>query len=952
MMHSSLISKTQSEYLISTLKHINPLQYHSSTVFSQLPSTIFFLYLCLSFPAITYGSSATDSISFGTSITGNKTIVSKGGTFALGFFTPGKSQRSYIGIWYFKRPERAVVWVANREKPVSNSSLSELKITQDGNLAIFDESKTQVWSSDLKSKAFNSTSAVLLDTGNIELVNTSEPSVILWQSFDHPTDTWLPGARMGWNAETKQYMTLVSWKSLDDPAPGYYSYGLDPRGKDQLVQMWNGTEIYWSSGIWNGEYFNSVPEMTRNNVYNYTYFQKEKYLVYSLFRTDILTRLVADITGKGVQWAWVSNSPGWTAAWTQPKEQCQIFSFCGPFSVCIETGELPCSCLKGFEPASSLDWDSKIWNGGCVRKTRLQCGNNASAAVEKDKFFGMPNMELPSHPVSLAAENEEVCELGCLSNCSCTAYSYLGNACMIWKGDIRNLKPAISNSANDSGTVLFLRLAASELKSSDSKLSKKEKIGIALGSVAGFACISVIVFLLTRRFRRGKLIALFKKDKASSLIIFRYSTIQILTKNFTDKLGGGGFGSVYKGLLPDSTPIAVKKLEREGQGEKQFRAEVSTMGRIQHVNLVRLRGFCCEGDKRLLVYDYMPNGSLDHHLFCASSKNPLPWRERYQIAIGTARGLAYLHEQCRECIIHCDIKPENILIGEDFRPKIADFGMAKLMGREVSRVLTTMRGTVGYLAPEWISGLPITPKADVYGFGMVLFELMSGRRNLAQAAAHGDEEEEEEDQKSLSYFPVMAGKKLAEGDVASLLDERLEGNADLQELDRACRVACCTLIDVDYAHCEYSLFLNRPLAELRPPDKHLAPRRQAWVENQHLVGWKNNEDPSPGLFYLEIDPNEKLQYIILWNGTKSYWSSGPWNGEIFSGVPEMISAYEYNFDFEFINNATKAYFTYTVNSNDVISRNIMDVSGQLKQLTWVPASQKNMITQATATQLW
>ncbi|CAH9071427.1 unnamed protein product [Cuscuta epithymum] len=215
-----------------------------------------------------------------------------------------------------------------------------------------------------------------------------------------------------------------------------------------------------------------------------------------------------------------------------------------------------------------------------------------------------------------------------------------------------------------------------------------------------------------------------------SLVAFSYRDLQYATKDFSEKLGIGGFGSVFKGALPDypSSVIAVKKLESISQGEKQFRAEVSTIGSIQHLNLIRLRGFCSEGNKKLLVYDYMPNGSLDSCLFGVEPKF-LDWKSRYQITVGIARGLSYLHEKCRDCIIHCDIKPENILLDSKMCPKVADFGLAKLVGRDFSRVLTTMRGTRGYLAPEWITGVAITPKADVYSYGMVLFELLSGTRN-------------------------------------------------------------------------------------------------------------------------------------------------------------------------------------------------------------------------------
>ncbi|XXG70286.1 hypothetical protein AAC387_Pa06g3077 [Persea americana] len=262
-----------------------------------------------------------------------------------------------------------------------------------------------------------------------------------------------------------------------------------------------------------------------------------------------------------------------------------------------------------------------------------------------------------------------------------------------------------------------------------------------------------------------------------SLVSFSYKELQIITRNFSEKLGRGSFGSVFKGSLPDSSSVAVKKLEGLKQGEKQFQAEVSTIGAIQHINLIHLHGFCSQGMNRMLVYDYMPNSSLDTHLFEKNSET-VDWNIRYQIALGTARGLAYLHEKCRECIIHCDIKPENVLLDAAFSPKVADFGMAKLIGREYSSVLTSIRGTIGYLAPEWISGVAITSKVDVYSFGMMLFEIISGKRNSEKL---GDGES--------AFFPCWAVGKIAEGEVLALLDYRLDGNANMEELMRASRVA-------------------------------------------------------------------------------------------------------------------------------------------------------------------
>ena len=269
---------------------------------------------------------------------------------------------------------------------------------------------------------------------------------------------------------------------------------------------------------------------------------------------------------------------------------------------------------------------------------------------------------------------------------------------------------------------------------------------------------------------------------------FSYIDFQSATKKISEKLGGGSFGSVFMGCLSDSVIVAVKKLEGARQGDKQFRAEVSSIGIIHHRNLVKLIGFCCEADKRLLVYEHMPNGSLDSHLF-QSHGSILDWAIRYQIALGVARGLGYLHHGCQDCIIHCDIKPQNILLDASFVPKIADFGMAKFLGRDFSRVVTTMRGTIGYLAPEWISGTAITSKVDVYSYGMVLLEIISGKMNSSEHSSSDD---------SADYYPVQVAHKLLHGDVLSLVDANLHGDVNMEEVKRVCKVACWCIQDSEF----------------------------------------------------------------------------------------------------------------------------------------------------------
>ncbi|KAG8634584.1 G-type lectin S-receptor-like serine/threonine-protein kinase SD2-5 [Manihot esculenta] len=211
---------------------------------------------------------------------------------------------------------------------------------------------------------------------------------------------------------------------------------------------------------------------------------------------------------------------------------------------------------------------------------------------------------------------------------------------------------------------------------------------------------------------------------------FTYEELKAATGDFQKKLGGGGFGSVFEGDMATGDKIAVKRLDSLGQGKKEFMAEVKTIGSIHHNNLVRLIGFCAEKLHRLLVYEFMCNGSLDKWIFHKEPlRPPLDWQTRRTIVLDIAKGLAYLHEDCRQRIVHLDIKPQNILLDADLHAKISDFGLSKLIDRDQSQVVTTMRGTPGYLAPEWFSSV-ITEKADVYSFGIVVMEVVCGRKNL------------------------------------------------------------------------------------------------------------------------------------------------------------------------------------------------------------------------------
>ncbi|KAF7145630.1 hypothetical protein RHSIM_Rhsim04G0060400 [Rhododendron simsii] len=779
-------------------------------------SYFIFSLLFLFFPFNLPISLGSDTISANQSLSGNQTIVSSNGTFKLGFYQTGNSSNYYICIVYNQVSLRTIAWVANRDTPILDKYSSVLKI-MDGNLVLLDESQIPIWSTNQSSAASSSVVAVLGDDGNLVVKDGFNSTQPIWQSFDFLTNTWLPGAKLAYNKRTRTHQYLTSWKNSEDPSQGLFSLSLKA-DTNEYVLLWNGSEEYWTGGSWNGKIFNFVPEMNQNYIYNFTYVdnENESYFTYSIYNKSIISRFVLDVSGQITQLTWLETTRQWNLFWSRPRQQCEVYAFCGVFGTCTQITESFCNCLKGFSPVG--DWNLRDYSGGCVRTNKLQCGNTSVANQEStDKFYEYPNMGLPDNPPSVASGSAAECASSCLNNCSCTAYSYDNNGCSIWIGELLNLQL----SPND-GTrrTLYLRLAASEF--SKGKENKGIIIGAVAGSVAVVLLLGVVFIIIWKRQRR-----FFGKTKVEgSLVAFGYRDLQNATKNFSEKLGGGGFGSVFKGTLPNSTIIAVKKLESITQGEKQFRTEVSTIGTIQHVNLVRLQGFCSDSSQKLLVYDYMPNGSLDSHLFHEREGQVLDWKTRYEIALGTARGLTYLHEKCRDCIIHCDIKPENILLDGEFCPKVADFGLAKLLGREFSRVLTTMRGTRGYLAPEWISGIAITAKADVYSYGMMLFEFVSGRRNSEKSDQDG----------KFKFFPTWAASVVVEGgDLFSLLDHRLEKNADEEEIKRIARVACWCIQDDENHRPTMGQVVQilEGVVEVNPPR---VPRSlQAFVENHENI---------------------------------------------------------------------------------------------------------------------
>lgn len=256
-----------------------------------------------------------------------------------------------------------------------------------------------------------------------------------------------------------------------------------------------------------------------------------------------------------------------------------------------------------------------------------------------------------------------------------------------------------------------------------------------------------------------------RSDNSIMPIRYSYKDIKRITEQFKTKLGNGGYGSVFKGQLRSGRLVAVKLLDRAKSNDRDFVNEVATIGRIHHVNVVQLIGFCVEGSKRVLIYEFMPNGSLEKYIFSHNEENySLSCEQLYSISLGVARGIEYLHNGCDMKILHFDIKPHNILLDENFNPKVSDFGLARLCPTDKSIVtLTAARGTIGYMAPElfYRNVGTISYKADVYSFGMLLMEMANRRKNLNALA----------DQSSQIYFPFWVYDQLQDGREMTILND-------------------------------------------------------------------------------------------------------------------------------------------------------------------------------------
>ncbi|XP_059640902.1 G-type lectin S-receptor-like serine/threonine-protein kinase At1g11410 isoform X2 [Cornus florida] len=681
--------------------------------------------LLIPFLDLTRFCTSTDTKSLNQSIRDNHgdKLVSSGEFFTLGFFSPGNSNKRYIGIWYNKVQEQTIVCVANRENPINDTS-GVLSIDKTGNLVIHNGNDSfPLWSTNVSVAAPASTcSAQLLDSGNLVLLQGDDGKA--WQGFDYPTDTMLPSMKIGMNRRTGLNRFLTAWKSPDDPGIGECSYKMDLSGSPQMF-LSKGSVRLWRTGPWNGFKWSGVPKMPSNFIFNFSFIDNhdEVYALHTLLNTSIFSRLVVNESGIVQRLTWFEGDCRWVEFWSAPKDRCDSYDTCGSYGNCnlSDDEKFKCTCLPGFEPKVALDWSLRDASGGCVRKREGQvCGNG-------EGFVPMTHSSIPYTSVTRVNMSLSLkeCKEVCLKNCSCSGYmsaniSGGGSGCVTWHGELMDTR-VFSNGGQD----IYIRVDAVELAQySKSKGNHGKKLNVAI-MVVSVAVVSFLIIFLAYWFvmkkskgKRGMGNLSFSENElvesetSTDLPFFDLSTIVAATDNFSsaNRLGQGGFGTVYKGRLHNGQEIAVKRLSKNsGQGIKEFKNEVMLIAKLQHRNLVKLVGCCIQQEEKMVIYEYLPNKSLDLFIFDEAKRSSMGWEKLFDIILGIARGMLYLHQDSRLRIIHRDLKASNVLLDAAMNPKISDFGMARIFGGD--QIEANTNRVVGTY------------------FGVVVLEIICGRKN-------------------------------------------------------------------------------------------------------------------------------------------------------------------------------------------------------------------------------
>lgn len=765
-------------------------------------------------------------------------LVSADGAFACGFYAVSPTVFTF-SVWFARAADRAVVWsaVSPTRRLFVHSQGSRISLDKRrGALTLTDYDGELVWNS--STAADLGSAARLRDSGN--LVVEDEKGKVLWQSFDHPTDTLLPTQRLiGSGGGGGFGQGLVSSGSGRAPlAAGHYGFRFSDYAMLSLV--YDDGQV--SSIYWPNPYF-SYWQNSRK-IYNFTR-AADLDTAGHFLSSDNATFDAADLgspaAGEGVGRRLTLDADGnlrlyslqqqdqqeaassfsgsggamtWAVTWMAFGNPCNIHGVCGANAVCLYSPAPACVCAPGHERADRSDW---------TRGCRRLFSNSSIASDRQIKYVELPHTDFWGFDLNNSEYlSLDACQEQCSGEPSCAVFQYKqGKGECYPKSYMFNGRtfPGLPGTAylkvpadfdvpevnvhqwRTNGVGAGLAIEENIARCNDGAILPEVLLNVSSKSTSGnpgkslwfyfygflsaFFVIEVFViafgcWLFSKNgvLRPSELLAVEEGYKiiTSHFRAYSYSELERATKKFRCEIGHGGSGTVYKGVLDDERTVAVKVLQDVSQSEEVFQAELSAIGRIYHMNLVRMWGFCLEGAHRILVYEYVDNGSLANVLFqnAGESGKFLGWKQRFNIALGVAKGLAYLHNECLEWIIHCDMKPENILLDGEMEPKITDFGLAKLLNRDGSDSgMSRIRGTRGYMAPEWVSSLPITDKVDVYSYGVVLLELIKGKR-VSDWVVDG-KEGLETDVRTVVKMIVDRSKSGDEGCIMYLMDEQLDG---------------------------------------------------------------------------------------------------------------------------------------------------------------------------------
>ncbi|XAR49526.1 Non-specific serine/threonine protein kinase [Bertholletia excelsa] len=688
--------------------------------------------------------------------------------FACGFYGANSSYSFSVVLVGGSRPE--VVWSANPKQPVKENATLEL--TGGEGLVLRDSNGTRIWTTNITGKpvaGFNMT-----ELGNLVVFATG--GEIVWQSFDHPTDTLLSGQRL---YENHRLSSGLYYATLLDS--GFAAYTQVDKGDPQMYYhlVPEGGSVVPSGGQYYPELLTGgfLVNLGTSRMLNQTQSSLDSFIEYVRIGDDGTLKLYRKLISHASEVISnrYNNSIGQSEfdMVSQDFGQCQLPRVCGELGICKD-GQ--CRC-----PQDSDDGHYYKSDGfeGCQK---LSCESHASftmLVVPNLTYFNL----IDSDAVVPNITDSEKCKQACQNNCTCSAAFFrfgrnTAEGFCYMPSEVLSLRNGRLPSYNFS-SVAFIKVK----NPSDGW----NLIGIIVGWRWSSAALGILLTLISLLTKCGKTSTTEEEEDYAIRLVpgmpvrFSLEVLRVATRDFKERVGGGGFGSVFKGTLQDGTLIAVKRLHRLGREMREFLAEVETIGSIHHYNLVRLIGFCAEKSSYLLVYEYMINGSLDNWIFYREQQRCLDWETRKKIILDIAKGLAYLHEECRQRIIHHDIKPQNILLDENFSAKISDFGLSRLIDRKESHVLTTLRGTPGYIGPE-CGHSKITVKIDVYSFGIVLLEIVCGRRNL-----DGTQSE------SSKHLLWLLQKKAEENQLHDILENLDERWNHKEEKERYIRIAAWCL---------------------------------------------------------------------------------------------------------------------------------------------------------------